>query len=85
MYYEEIVSICYRYHLDKIAILFVFTIRNIATNVASIFTRTCRLFSIVVTSSKYVGNFGYRSNLTRSFEQVFLRFMDSSKPTEFVN
>ena len=27
-------------------------IRNIATNVASMFTRTCRLFSIVVTSSR---------------------------------
>ena len=26
---------------------------NIATNVASMFTRTCRLFSIVVTSPKY--------------------------------
>ena len=39
-------------------------IRNIATNVAPTFTHTCRLFSIVVTSSKYVGNFGQRSNLT---------------------
>ena len=48
--------------------------RNIATNVASTFTHTCRLFSIVVTSSEYVGNFGHRSNLTCSFEQVFLRF-----------
>ena len=28
-------------------------IRNIATNVASMFTSTCRLFSIVVTSPKY--------------------------------
>ena len=28
-------------------------IRNIANNVASMFTRTCRLFSIVVTSPKY--------------------------------
>ena len=28
-------------------------IRNITTNVASMFTRTCRLFSIVVTSPKY--------------------------------
>ena len=28
------------------------------------FTRTCRLFSIVVTSSKYVGNFGHRSKGT---------------------
>ena len=27
-------------------------IRNIATNIASMFTRTCRLFSIVVTSSR---------------------------------
>ena len=60
-------------------------IRNIATNVASMFTRTCRLFSIVVTSSKYVGNFGHRSNLAWSFEQVFLRFTDSSKPSQFVN
>ena len=41
-------------------------IRNIATNVASMFTRTCRLLSIVVTSSKYVGNFGHRSTFTWS-------------------
>ena len=60
-------------------------IRNIATNVAPMFTRTCRLFSIVVTSSKYLGNFGHRSNLTWSFEQVFLRFTDSSKLNQFVN
>ena len=40
------------------------TIWNIATKDASMFTFTCRLFSIVVTSSKYVGNFGHRSNLT---------------------
>ena len=40
------------------------TIRNIATNVASMLTRTCRLFSIVVTSSKYVSNFDHKSNLT---------------------
>ena len=39
---------------------------NIATNVASMFTRTCRLFSIVATSSKYVGNFCHRSNQTPS-------------------
>ena len=62
-----------------------FPIRNIATNVASMFTRTCQLFSIVVTSSKYVGNFGHRTNLTWSFEQVFLRFTDSSKSSQFVN
>ena len=60
-------------------------IRNIATNVASRFTRTCRLFSIVMMSSKYLGNFGHRSNLTWSFEQVFLRFADSRKPSQFVN
>ena len=40
-------------------------IRNIATNVASEFTLTYGLFSIVVTSpSKYVGNFVHRSNVT---------------------
>ena len=33
------------------------------------FTRTCLLFSIVVTSSKYVGNFGHRSTFSLSFEQ----------------
>ena len=46
----------------------------------------CRnVISIVVTSSKYVGNFDHRSNLTWSFEQVFLRFTDSSKLSQFVN
>ena len=43
------------------------------------------VISIVVTSSKYVGNFDRRSNLTWSFEQVFLRFTDSSKLNQFVN
>ena len=61
-------------------------IQNIATNIAPFtFTRTCWLCSIVVTASKYVGNFGHRSNLTWSFEQVFLRFTYSSKPNQFVN
>ena len=60
-------------------------IRNIATNVTSTITRTCRLFSIVVTSSKYVGNFGHGCNLTWSFEQVFLRFTYSSKLSQLVN
>ena len=68
------------------------SIRNIATNVASMFTHTCLFFfdcrdviSIVVTSSKYVGNFDHRSNLTWSFEQFFLRFTDSSELSQFVN
>ena len=60
-------------------------IRNIATNVASKFTRTCRLFSIVVTSSKYVGNFDHWSNLKWSFQQVFPRFTDSKNSSQFVN
>ena len=50
-------------------------IRNIATNVTTMFTRTCRLFSIVVTSSKYVGNFDHRNVLAS-----FLIFTESSKP-----
>ena len=62
--------------------LFLFLlIWNIAINVASTFTGTCRWISTVVTSSKYVGNFGHRSNLTWSFEQVFPRFTGSSKPS----
>ena len=65
--------------------LIIFSIRNIATNVASTFTRTCQLFSIVVTSSKYVGNFGQRSNLTWRFEQYFLRFTDFSQSNQLVN
>ena len=45
----------------------------------------CRdVISIDVTSSKYVGNFDHRCNLTWSFEQVFLRFTDSSKLSQFV-
>ena len=55
--FDEILVTFYKFTWDKVSI------RNIATNVASMFTRTCRLFSIVVTSSKYVGNFGQRSNL----------------------
>ena len=58
------------------------SIRNIATNITSMFTRTCRLFSIVVMSSKYVGNFDHRNNLPWSFEQVFLWFTESSKPNK---
>ena len=38
-----------------------------------------------MTSSKYVSNFCHRSNLIWSFEQVFLRFTNSSKPNQFVN
>ena len=60
-------------------------IRNIASNVASTFTRTCRLFSIVMTSWKDVGNFGHRSSPSWSFEQVFLGFTKSSNPSKFVN
>ena len=43
------------------------------------------VISIVVTSSKYVGNFDHRSHFTWSFEQVFLRFTGSSKLSQFVN
>ena len=43
------------------------------------------LFSIVVTSSIYVGNFDHKNNLPLSFEQVFLGFTESSKPNKFVN
>ena len=60
-------------------------IRNIATYLASMFTYTCCSFSIVVTSSKYVGNFDHKSNLTWSFELVFLWFTNSSKPSQFIN
>ena len=46
----------------------------------------CRdVISIVETSSKYVGNFDRKSNLTWSFEQVFLRLTDSSKLSQFEN
>ena len=46
----------------------------------------CReVILIVVTSSKYVGNFDHKSNLAWSFEQVFLRFTDSSKLSQLVN
>ena len=45
-------------------LFFFIRIQNIATNVASMFMRTCRLFSIVVNSSKYVGNSGQMNNLT---------------------
>ena len=49
-----------------------FPIWNIATNVASMFTYTCRLFSIFVTSSKYVDNFGNRSSLfLKLFPQIY--------------
>ena len=71
--------------LTWLSISFAYEIRNIATNVATTFTRTCRLLSIVVTSSKDVGNFGHRSNLTWSFEQVFLGFTNSGEPSLFVN
>ena len=49
------------------------TIWNIATNVASMFTRTSWLFSIVMMSSKYVGNFGHRPFMKFwvSFPQIF--------------
>ena len=42
--------------------LLAWIIHNIATNIASM--RTCQLFSVVVTSSEEVCNFGHRSNLT---------------------
>ena len=46
----------------------------------------CRdIISIVVTSSKYVGNFDHRSHFTWSFEQVFFRFIGSSMLSQFVN
>ena len=41
--------------------------------------------SILVTSSKHVGNLDHRNNLTWSFEQVFPRFINSSKLSQFVN
>ena len=90
-----IIQICWTLNFGKLNCLFYWWLsgqqeekswykngQNIETNVVSMFIRTCRLFSIVVTSSKYVGNFGHRSNLTRSFELVFLRFTDSSKPSQ---
>ena len=42
------------------------------------------VISIVVKSSRYMGNFDHRSNLTRSFVKVFLRFTDSSMLSKFV-
>ena len=78
-YLSDIIHVIWRGHLMGL------TIQNIATNVTSIFTRTCRLFSIVVTSSKNVGNFDHRNNLPWSFEQVFLGFTESRKPHKFVN
>ena len=41
-----------QYHLvPKLLLILMWILRNTATNVTSMFTRTCRLFSIVVTSS----------------------------------
>ena len=49
------------------------TIRNIATNVASMFTRTCRLFSIVVKSSRLLW---HHQNMWASWsqEQPYMKF-----------
>ena len=47
-------------------------IQIIVTNVTSMFTRTCLLFLIAVTSSKYVGNYGQRETLHKArFPQMY--------------